>query len=514
MTRKPLACLLVGFFLATLCKSLSYGALRPTLSIRRLAIEADAIVIAVPLDPKPGEMPHRYRVVEVMQGTEYGVGDEVVLHQDALPELTPSKFAQSLRGGDKVAPPEIDKALLFIMPPVDGWPVVDGTVRADIRALAKTGEALLPQQVINPGAQFMLPLKGVTWEGMLVKVRAELPEVNHVRELRAIEDPAQRNRALLDWIRAHKGEFGGGFEGQTEGWATYEYKLFEWIYESCVPEDCWAAIELMVEIHGRPDSLSVPSFCSPEGRSLLLSKAFDEQLDDKLRLTALKKLSNSCFWPQREDFPSIVNATPDEQNEIIDRVTPLLKHQEPEWRSAAVRCLSEASWPGDGNLNHLGTKRAVPALTALYGVERDAHVREQLATALRLMGDEWTWQQTSGNPRGMVVIARVAEARADELVFQVNFMYTRTQRTLPPVAKFEQRDERGDVAISAGVTPIVKMTKDRAMREVSTWIERGELTLPVGDLQSGVWQVTFEGFTDENEPWHSEPIEVTLPVAK
>ncbi|MDZ4783732.1 MAG: hypothetical protein SGJ19_26085 [Planctomycetia bacterium] len=206
--------------------------------------------------------------------------------------------------------------------------------------------------------------------------------------------------------------------------------------------------------------------------------------------------------------------TPQEQLEMIDRVTPLLTHEDREMRAAAVDCLWRASGPSDGNLQHVDTKHAVQALSELYATERDAHVRERLATTLRAMGDEWSWQQISGNPRGMVVIARVAEARAVELLFQLNLIYTRTQRTLPPVAKFEQRDERGDVAISALVTPIVKTTKDRAMREVSTWIERGELTLPVGDLQPGVWRVTFEGFTDENEPWHSEPIEVTLPETK
>jgi len=130
------------------------------------------------------------------------------------------------------------------------------------------------------------------------------------------------------------------------------------------------------------------------------------------------------------------------------------------------------------------------------------------------MSDEWSWQQISGNPRGMVVIARVSEARQDELVCHVNVLYTRTQRTLPPAAHFEQRDERGVVVNSALVIPQVKTVTTRAAREVSAWIENGELILPVGDLAPGTWRLTFEGSTDEGETWHSEPIEVTLPVMK
>jgi len=253
-------------------ESTSYAKIRPTLSIRRLTIEADAIVIAEPLDTQPNVMPQKYRVLEVLQGASFAVDGEVKLSKEGLPKLALDERTSRFFSRENATPPEIDKALLFIQPPFEGLPARNGEVYAQVRALAKSGEALVPQQPeFSDDPLYLLPRKDVTWDGMLAKVRADLPAVNHVRELRAIADPAQRNEALLDWIRAHRSEFGGGhFEGSSKGWATYEYKLFEWIYESCRPEDSWAALTLDFELNGRP-WFDFPSFCSTEGRSLVLS---------------------------------------------------------------------------------------------------------------------------------------------------------------------------------------------------------------------------------------------------
>lgn len=68
--------------------------------------------------------------------------------------------------------------------------------------------------------------------------------------------------------------------------------------------------------------------------------------------------------------------------------------------------------------------------------------------------------------------------------------------------------------MSSLVIPETKSTKNRAMQDVSTWIEYDTLTIPLDRIGPGVWRVTFEGLTDEDQRWHSEPIEITLPVER
>ena len=113
----------------------------PTLSVRDMTIQAQLIVVGVPLDSKTGVFPTRYTVVDVLKGTGIRAGEKILLNAGRLYGIG-SGSTIALKG--KNGSLRIKKALLFLRRSQadavqDGyWLVLSG-----IRAMAEDGQLLV-----------------------------------------------------------------------------------------------------------------------------------------------------------------------------------------------------------------------------------------------------------------------------------------------------------------------------------------------------------------------------------
>lgn len=499
--------------LAVLCPAFAVRSLAenlPTLSIRYMTIEADEIVVAEPVDSRAGVLPARYKVIRALKEGDIQVGQEVVIKDENTYRLGfPERWQKP---GEKQPPPRIVKALLFLKRPVKP----DGnegyyTVLSGIRALSENKEILVPQQFINPGPHYLVPKKGENFEAMVTQVKRDLPVIKEIRELGTIADQRKRNEAIFQWIDEHKDEFGGGHFGRrSKGWASLEPQLFDWVMESCIPEDCWRAIELSMKLGTGPERQR-PSFCSPRGRELLLEKAFDESLSQGLRYMALRELgSGGNFWyAHRDDYPRTRVVTPKEQNKIIDQVLPLLEHEDASWRAAGARCLLSASRPYDANYRDRLSRRGLPEFVKLYRSEKTTRVRNVAVEAIRRIGGADFWEELSGNPQGIVVFLRYAGLQEDKLEFHLNLDYTYAKITERPVFQFQELRGDGNAAKPLSVKPTVSYPKDLFTKGWENHHGMVVMTVPANKVKPGRWRVTVKG-SWEGHTWQSEPVEVTV----
>jgi len=472
-----------------------------------MAIQADLIVVGEPLGEQGDDVPARYRVTKVLKGGVELVGEELALSGGSAIAMT---SAWSHIGREKGPVWKIKKALLFLTrgrgkEPKESYRLV----LSGARVLSEKGVILVPKQFHNPGPLSLVADEAETWEGMQKRVREDLPRIREIRDLETIEDLTKRNEVIFKWIEEHKDELGGGYlNHQKQGWASLERALFDWIQESCRPEDCWKAMILAAELKTGPER-SHPSFCSKEGRALLVAKTFDETLPESRRLKALERLGRGgAYWyAHRRTYPATRVVSKEEQVEIIDRVLPLLHDERAAWRAAAARCLSSVSWPYDANFKEMTSKRAIPNLVELYRREKDAKVLEIAIEAIRRIETKEFWKELSGNPAGIVVLVRCAEIDEEMLTFDVNLDHTWAKLVKHPKFKFEKQMEDESYSKAVFVQPSPVCPED--LFEKGWGGGHVRMTIPAG-FAPGVWRVTLEGVLGE-ETWRSEAIEVLVP---
>jgi hypothetical protein len=478
-----------------------------TLSIRILTVEADVIVEGDPVVSASGIFPLRYRVGSVLKGPVSLLGQELILKDDDhLYNMSRQSWMR-----DNQPLPRITTALLFLRNPPDGREGY-ALVASGIRALADDGTVLVPSQAINPGPYHLSPTKDQNLVAMIAQVQQDLPVVEHLRSLKDIPDRTKRNQAIFGWIEDHKKDFEGGYLGtDAKGWGPLDHDLFSWILESCIPEDCWRAIELEADLRTWSSVGWHPSFCSTRGRELLLTKIFDAKASDSVCLRALGHLGSlACWYANPNQYPGTCNITQEEQKTIIRYIIPLLKHKDSAWRKAAVMCLQSVSWPCDARYQQMLTKQAVPDLSDLYRTERNAEVRDEIIETLRRLEDDAFWQNLTGNPHGMVVYARFNSIYKGVVEFHPILKFGHANFTEPPVFRFEKLAEDGTRAKSELIKPSIQppdLAKAWADGEMVT------MTVPASQFEPGRWRVTLEGRCD-GQPWHSEPIEITVPEKK
>lgn len=489
----------------------AHAEILPTMSLRYLAIEAEIILTGHPVAAEAGVLPMRYRVDEVLKGPAELASQEILVKNEGLydPSLTLGPWA------DKNSAPfqRVEKALLFLKAPTKGEEEKGyGTVLSGIRALSDDGRLLVPTQFENPGPQYLAAANDQKWETMLARVSEDLPKIAGIRELEKIEDPAQRNQAVLGWIGSHRDEFGGGnFANDSKGRCSLETELLNWVMESCIPADCWRALELGQQLNTGPQGLHHPSFSSKAGRQLLLDKVFDERLPDALRLLVLREMDGGVFWhAHTSEYPSVQVATPDEQAAVIDKVSPLLRSGHESWRLAAVRCLRAASWPYDANFSQMATKRALPQLVEQYRRERSAPVLGELADTIRRLENEAFWQNLTGNPQGIVVLLGADEVTKERLKFHLNLEHTKARITATPRFVFQLLDAEGVAVKTREFDAEAGYPADCF---VKGWEDsQGSITMTVAnpELESGIWRVTAQGRID-GQLWRSEFVEISYP---
>ena len=502
----------------------------PTLSLRELVIQAASVVVAEPLDPLDAAAPARrgaadrtvrFRVLAVLKGTELRAKDVVAVRGLSLHRFARPAWAQPQGGKGK--PPEVVKALLFLRPRTrDEKGRERRLVISGLRCLTKGGEVLRPEQFSNPGPYFMAPVKDATWADVLARVRADETAIGAVTALKAIGEPRKRNEAILQWIAAHRDEFGGGFfaRAKQKGWGSLESGVFEWIMASCIPEDCWRATTLYIELH--PGAATAPtqkpSFGSPEGRKLLLSIVRDAERPLAHRVSALSYLGGfRTLWPHGgRNLPHVRRLDAPEQTALLDALIPLLRAREPKLREPAVAAVRRASNAGGVGPDALKTARALPALVAAYKAEAPSRLRDRLALAIRRIGGPAHWQTLTGNPAGILVHLYGFDEHKGNISFFLDIEETYEFVYECPTLVLERLDGRGKAAERKTMPLPVAYLPQPWSKGWDVHRSNIQVRFPWAGLARGTWRVTVQGTTgkDRAKRWTSEPRAFTVPPAR
>ena len=225
--------------------------------MRELIVQSETVVLAAPADPHgrvDSGVPKRFKAIRVLLGTALKEGDQFEIVATAYEEYHLTLPAVE---GAPAKPAKPSEVLLFLKrPKKDAAPIpcfpltpsgmrmktVDGSVYYTSRD--PSHETCSLKQYRN----------GISWDDLLRKAASDAAEVRHVRSLTAIQNPRRRNAALLDWIERHRQEFAAGLylyddEEPSYGWGSLEQGVFAGIWQSRIPQDCWAAVKLYAELN-------------------------------------------------------------------------------------------------------------------------------------------------------------------------------------------------------------------------------------------------------------------------
>src|SRR5205085_4878748 len=121
--------------------------------------------------------------------------------------------------------------------------------------------------------------------------RADVDAIDRLYRLKRLGRPAERTRALLDWVEKRRGDFGATpslrpSDLAPAGWGDLSLRIFDWIFEAGRLDDCWAAVKVYASFNrGEAPRLTTPAFSTAEGRAFLMKKIRDDRLlaGDRLR---------------------------------------------------------------------------------------------------------------------------------------------------------------------------------------------------------------------------------------
>ena len=279
----------------------------PTFTLRELILQADHIVVAEPTDPAVlvGK-DVKFVVRQVVQSRRLKTGDSIAIRDMDYYKFGPPFGRPAKRNEDAETRPRCKQALLFLSDPQSrrnepADPSSFVLTISGVRYLTDKGKVLSPRQQMNPGPYFFVEQPGEEWAKLLDRTKVDCEAIAAVRSLREIAAPAERNRALFDWIEKHGPEFTGtyfnGVDDPYGGWGSLENDVFVWILDSCRLDDALQAIKMSRSINKRPwfqwPGGNTPTFASVEGRKLLLRIAADPQQPIEYRQAALYRLGDS-----------------------------------------------------------------------------------------------------------------------------------------------------------------------------------------------------------------------------
>ena len=507
----------------------------PTFTLRELIIRADHIVVAEPADPAVLTGKEiKFVVHEALRSQRLKAADAITIKDMSYYRFGTLFGRRGDPANDEKAAPRCKQALLFLAEPQATREAprdpnsFDLTV-SGVRFLTEQGKVMLPVQQINPGPYFFVEQKGGDWKLLLDRIKLDCEAIEAVRRLKEIEDPAERNRAIFEWIEKHKDEFGGSyFSGANDlytGWGSLEYDVFVWILDSCRLDDAMRAIKTCRAIDkkgfGWPKG-EVPTFASTEGRKLLLRIAADrnESLDD--RQSALYRLAES-LWPKRYlDQPlGLSCVTPTELATLIDEVLLLTKDEDAQMRRFAVYVLSSAvSLPVELRAARQGNAAqrddVIAAIIDVYQTNLPEYSRKEVAETLIRLGGEDAWQKVSGNPGKILVTLQNCEFRrgqnGEELSFSVYQHFYQNTKDLYSFAQPTLVLER----LSDEATPRVVEKKTIELMGLSgkgaPYQGPQHVRVPSGELAEGTWRLTLAGKAGDRGQynWRSEAALVVL----
>lgn len=390
--------------------SLAQAAIRPHYSLRYLAIEADAVVEAIPAAPLQSNPALPFTVTRTLKGA-LAVGARFSV---ADWDVEGKKYGAWRNSNAAQSPVQATSALLFLARDRHEGAVRWRLISSGVRVLTADKEILRPQQMMNPGNYHLFPIPKADWNAMIQDVQSDVAEADAVRKLRLIPDPSQRNETLLKWIEAHRHEFSsfwryagarfeepvhlGTFEGRPiddgigpewdaikakspKGWAELEAEVFDWVMQSGVTSDAVRALRLYVAVHGtsywRTDRNEIIApFANPQGRKILLDIALDERESVAMRRAALQQMSGS-LWLTKERSRAWARLESAEQEQLIGALLPFFSHPDLTLRRAMIDTVMALSDDNSANTYQV-TDLAVPSLQTALAGETNAYLRDRI----------------------------------------------------------------------------------------------------------------------------------------
>ncbi len=472
----------------------------PHSTARELVVQAHTVVRAEAMDPLAAK---RFRVLEVLRGDGLRVGDTLAYDDLGLHDL--QIHEEGLPPGQKPAPRRVVQALLFLEAPAGKGapqPVLSG-----LRFWTDDGAILVPEQRRNPGPYVLTVRREMDWDALVRRAREDCGAYSRLLAGKDLARPGRRCRALLEWVERHRAEFGS----LSDGWGNLEQDVFQWVLAAGDVEDCWAAVQLYGELNlGAVPPLPTPAFARPGGRELLLGLALSEDQLEGDRVRALAILADPrTLWSEKPEV-SCHLLTEREQNELIDRLIPLLKAKSAAIRAAAARALYAASPPPARP-----TQRALAALTAAYRTEAPGPARDWIATATCAIGGVAHWQELTGNPRGLFVRLLDFGHQGGKVFFWIRLDGAGLSVHECPTLTLERLDGARVVEKKTEPLPVTNLPR--------SWDDGWNGTpyllaeFPTGGLSPGTWRVTVRGTAGKDRDkvkWTAEPrtFAVKVPV--
>ncbi len=491
--------------------------------MRELIVQSKVVVLAAPIGPMSAG---RFKVNRVLLGTALKERDEFKAEELSKYDLTvPAAENSSAR---KAA--DVVQALLFLnytkTDAVHFWVTPSG-----LRIQTADGVYYTGSQQHTDGYTFFPYHWDIRWEDVVRSAEVGAQEIRHLRSLGEIEDPRRRNKALLDWVERHRTEFGAGrfMDKDREpscGWGSLEQDVFQWIFESRVPEDCWAAVQVHVELNrgGLPclpcGPVGMWAFSTRAGRSFLLKVASDDGLLIGPRVRALELLcEKDTVWPLRvEGAPDVEKPDETEQAELIDRAIPLLKDASNAVRAAVADVLVAASMPGGAALESRCIQRPLPALISAYKRQPPGETRDRLADAAHYIGGRKAWEEATGNGHGVMAVFRAAAGANDDYLIGD---FVTTPETNDDGSSFdapklllERLDEKGLVLETKELPPDKLYIAEPVGPINGIGLGLGgpaaggpvPVRFSIEGYAPGVWRMTAKGYAGADKaPWTSEP---------
>jgi hypothetical protein len=465
----------------------------PTYSLRQLAVDAEAIVLAEPGEKLP--LPTRFRILDVLSGRGLHRGDTLTLDYGGkyIREGMPAAPKRKWKG------PRIEQALLFLTPTAKGASVLVRTpVASGMRCWDADGAVLAPVQQ-KDGPYVLESWSTVRWNAILRRTRANVAAVDVVRRARRLARSEARNRALLRWIEQHRNEFGDGqlVQGEDEpapGWGTLETSIFAWILESGHFDDSWLAVRLYTELNrGDLPELRPAYFGTRAGRAFLMRKAADENNAIADRLRALKVLVNRATLGVAAKSERAGQALEQaEQLELLDRMIPLLPAKSPMLRLGIVRTIGTLSGVSGSSLPQaLRTRRALPALVKAYRAEPAGTTRDELAELLCTLAEPRQWQELTGNPPGLLVRVHDFARARKQVRFWLSLHRGRYKVHECPTLNLERLEKNGKVAEKKSLLlPVRNPVSWSAGWDGASFLL---VQLPLEGLKPGIWRMVVTG---------------------
>jgi hypothetical protein len=376
----------------------------PPPALRRLCLDAPAVVLAVPADPMT---PLRFRVQEVLRGPlEVGAMiSPAGLQADRVRTLDHANLIEG-----KPRPRRIVAALLFLERDAGkGWRVLPG----GLRFCGDDGTTLAPA---DRRGTLQAREEG-RWTAVVARVREDLAAVEQLENYRRIGRPQRRVQALLGWVRQRKGVFaasGSGTDEAPAGWGRLQLEVFDWIFAATGPEDAWQAVQLYAELnHGEAPRLLAPTFATRAGRAFLAKVAGDERRLLGERIRAVQLLTDRrTLEPTREECARGSQfAEKKERESLVEQLAARLPEKDEAYRAALAKgIVGLTRAPGVAG-------KAVPALVRAYKESLPGPARDELAMALCALAPPSQWKELTGNPPGVCACLRDFDHREDRLTF-------------------------------------------------------------------------------------------------